>query len=277
MVANGIVSGGGASTINLKNGALTLSGKAGTVAAPINTITATNSALSFALASVSSSNDIVVTSLTTGGTTNIINITSAPAFPSYPVQIPLVKYSGSIGGVGYNFGVGTLPPLYAGHLVNNSANSTIDLLLTAGSGTLTWTGSNNGNWDTSTPNWTSGGPAVDYADGDFCAILKRRDHEHTVNLTTTVLPAGITVSNTTPAYTFDGSGSPVGGSSLAWWKQGTGTLLVDNSGANTFSGGVTISGGTLQVGNNDLNGSLPSGAVTDNGTLVFARSRPVRR
>src|SRR6202007_3390014 len=106
-----------------------------------------------------------VTSLTTGGTTNIINIISAPAFSSYPVQIPLVKYSGSIGGAGYNFGLGTLPALYAGHLMNNSANSTIDLVLTAGSGTLIWTGSSSGNWDTSTPNWTSGGPAVDYADG----------------------------------------------------------------------------------------------------------------
>ena len=100
VAANNIVVGGGASAINLRNGALTLSGKAGTVAVPLNTLTASNSALSFSLASVSSSNDIVVTSFTTGGTTNIINITSAPAFPSYPVQIPLVKYSGSIGGVG---------------------------------------------------------------------------------------------------------------------------------------------------------------------------------
>ena len=268
VVANNIVSGGGVSTINLKNGALTLSGKAGTVAAPISTLTASNSALSFALASVSSSNDIVVTSLTTGGTTNIINITSAPAFPSYPVQISLVKYSGSIGGAGYNFGIGTLPPLYAGHLVNNSANSTIDLLLTAGSGTLTWAGSSSGNWDTSTANWISSGPAV-YADGDFVQFLNGANN-NTVNLTTTLLPAGITVSNTSPAYTFNGSGSISGSSSLL--KQGSGTLIVDNSGNNNFSGGVTISGGTLQVGNNDTAGNLPSGPITDNANLAYDRS-----
>ena len=268
VVANNIVSGGGSSTINFRNATLTLSGKAGTVAAPINTITATNSALSFALSSVSSSNDIVVTSLTTSGTTNIVNITSAPAFPSYPVQIPLIKYSGSIGGVGYNFGIGTLPPLYVGHLVNNSANSTIDLLLTAGSGTLTWTGSSSGNWDTSTANWTSSGPVV-YADGDFVQFLNGANN-NTVNLTTTLLPAGITVSNTSPAYTFNGSGSISGSSSLL--KQGSGTLIVDNTGNNNFSGGVTISAGTLQVGNNDVNGSLPSSSVTDNGTLAFVRS-----
>jgi fibronectin-binding autotransporter adhesin len=269
VVANNILNGGGASTIGLKNGGLTLSGTGGTVASPITALTATNSTFSLALASVSSSNNIVVTSLTTGGMTNIINITSAPAFPSYPVQIPLIKYSGSIGGAGFNFGLGTLPALYAGHLVNNSAKSTIDLVLTAGSGNLTWTGSNNGNWDTSTANWTSGGPAVDYADGDFVKFLDGANN-NTVNITTAVMPAGLTVSNTSPAYTFNGSGY-IGGS-VGLVKQGSGTLVVDNTGNNTFSGGVTISGGTLQVGNNDVNGSLPSSTVTDNGTLAFARS-----
>ena len=271
VAANNIVSGGGASTIRLKNGSLTLSGTGGTLAAPISALTTTNSTLNLALASASSSNNIVVTSLTTGGTTNIINITAAPAFPSYPVQIPLVKYSGSIGGAGYNFGLGTLPALYAGHLVNNFANSTIDLVLTAGSGALTWTGSSSGNWDTSTPNWTSGGP-IDYADGDFVKFLDGANN-NTVNLTTALLPAGVTVSNTTPAYTFNGSGSIGGAVSLV--KQGSGTLVVDNTGNNTFSGGVTISAGTLQVGNNDSAGNLPSGSITDNANLAYARSDSV--
>jgi len=268
VVANNIVSGGGAGTISLKSGALMLSGTGGTVAAPISALTTTNSAFSLALASPSSSNNIVVTSLTTGGTTNIINITSAPAYPSYPVQIPLIKYSGSIGGAGYNFGIGTLPALYVGHLVNNSANSTVDLLLTAGSGTLTWTGSSSGNWDTSTANWTSGGPAV-YSDGNFTKFLDGANN-NTVNITIAVMPAGLTVSNTSPAYTFNGSGSIGGSVSLV--KQGSGTLVVDNTGNNTFSGGVTISGGTLQVGNNDAAGNLPSGSITDNANLAYARS-----
>src|SRR6185437_2257028 len=154
------------------------------------------------------------------------------------------------------------------HLVNNSANSTIDLVLTAGSGALTWTGSINGNWDTSTANWTSGG-AVDYADGDFVKFLDGANN-NTVNITTTVLPAGITVSNTSPAYTFNGSGY-IGGS-VGLIKQGSGTLVVDNTGNNAFSGGVTVSGGTLQVGNNDAAGNLPSGSITDNANLAYARS-----
>ena len=55
-------------------------------------------------------------------------------------------------------------------------------------------------------------------------------------------------------------------------KQGSGTLVVDNTGNNTFSGGVTISGGTLQVGNNDAAGNLPSGSIIDNANLAYARS-----
>jgi fibronectin-binding autotransporter adhesin len=42
-------------------------------------------------------------------------------------------------------------------------------------------------------------------------------------------------------------------------------------GANTHSGGTTISAGTLQVGNGGTSGSI-IGNVVDNGTLSFNRS-----
>ena len=50
-------------------------------------------------------------------------------------------------------------------------------------------------------------------------------------------------------------------------KAGTGTLTL--SGADTYSGGTTISAGTLQVGSGSASGSLGSGTVTDNASLVF--------
>jgi len=252
VLANNIVSGGGASTISLKNGVLALSGTGGTVAAPINALITTNSAFSLALASASSSNNIVVTSLTTGGTTNIINLTSAPAFPSYPVQIPLIKYSGAIGGAGYNFGIGTLPALYVGHLVNNSANSTIDLLLTAGSGNLTWTGSSSGNWDTSTANWTSGGTAV-YANGDFVKFLDGANN-NTVNITTPIQPTTVTFTNSNAHnYIINSSnGNGIGGPTSLTMNSGTGNGTVNYSvAANTStsqrSGTMTIAGQTFTV------------------------------
>jgi len=51
-------------------------------------------------------------------------------------------------------------------------------------------------------------------------------------------------------------------------QAGTGTLVLASN--NTYSGGTTINAGTtLQVGNGSTTGNLGSGAVTDNGNLIF--------
>ncbi len=64
-------------------------------------------------------------------------------------------------------------------------------------------------------------------------------------------------------------GNVVSGSgSLA--QNGTGTTIL--TGANTYSGGTTISSGTLQIGNGGTSGTLSSGNVTNNGMLAFSRS-----
>src|SRR5271165_2691134 len=52
-------------------------------------------------------------------------------------------------------------------------------------------------------------------------------------------------------------------------KEGTGTLVL--IAANTYTGGTTISGGTLQIGDGGTTGSIV-GNVTDNAALVFDRS-----
>ncbi|HQU41360.1 MAG TPA: autotransporter-associated beta strand repeat-containing protein, partial [Pirellulales bacterium] len=59
----------------------------------------------------------------------------------------------------------------------------------------------------------------------------------------------------------DGSGT------VSFTKVGTNTLTL--TGSNTYSGGTTISAGTLQVGGNTATGTLGSGAVVDNASLVF--------
>ena len=55
-------------------------------------------------------------------------------------------------------------------------------------------------------------------------------------------------------------------------KGGAGTLAL--TGSNTYSGGTTISNGTLQLGNGGTSGSIV-GNVVDNGTLAFDRSDDV--
>jgi autotransporter-associated beta strand protein len=52
-------------------------------------------------------------------------------------------------------------------------------------------------------------------------------------------------------------------------KVGTGTWIL--SGDNTYTGTTTIIGGALQIGDGGSSGSIGTGAVTDNATLIFNR------
>jgi uncharacterized protein with beta-barrel porin domain len=61
----------------------------------------------------------------------------------------------------------------------------------------------------------------------------------------------------------------VNGSSQSLTKVGGGTLIL--TAANTYTGGTTISGGTLQLGNGGANGSI-IGDVIDNGVFAINRS-----
>ncbi len=56
-------------------------------------------------------------------------------------------------------------------------------------------------------------------------------------------------------------------------KTGSGTLEISGNSAST--GTTTVSAGTVRVGNGGTTGSLPSGAITNNGLLVFNRSNAV--
>ncbi len=75
-------------------------------------------------------------------------------------------------------------------------------------------------------------------------------------------------SHTSTKMTISGN---IGGSSGALVKDGVGTLVL--SGANTYTGGTTISAGTLQLGNGGTTGKLSTAsAIINNGSLVFNRT-----
>ena len=128
----------------------------------------------------------------------------------------------------------------------------------------------NGNWDTSTLNWTllSGGSAVSYVENNLAAFDDSASGGSpiTVMLTGNRSPSILT-NNSTKNYVLAGNFSITTGSLV---KNGSGTLVLDNGAANNFSS-IQINSGSVQVGNNDANGSLTGGGVTNNGVLAFNR------
>ena len=216
-----------------------------------------------------------------GGLTNVIQVANIPLLAVYPDVYPVIHYNsalhGNLSNVGLSLPGGGFPP-YAGFLSNDTASSTIYLVLTGGPITplLTWVGYSSGalnsTWDFVASDWTNipAHTASSYSDGSL-VIFNDFGRTNVLNLNASdVLPAGVTFANTNINYTLIGSYGIRGTNAIT--KLGTGTVIIDNSGTNDFSGGLTISAGTVQVGNGDANGSIGSGTIGNSGTLVFNRN-----
>lgn len=273
--ANTIVSGGGVSTVNLysssPNSTLVVSNTAGTLTAPIGTFSMADSILQ--MPALNGSAVVAVKTLTVGGSANTINISSIPPIGSYPADFTLISYQGGYTGGAGPLSLGTLPsasPAYVGSLVD-AGGGVIKLHLTAGPVTVLgmhWTGAASDVWDLSTYNWTFQGYATNYFDGSS-PLFDDTSTQTNVTLGTALSPGTITVSNSAEQYTFLGNGNIAGAGMLT--KKGSNTLILDNQGNNNI-GTVVISGGTLQIGTNDLNGSLSAVNITNNGALVVDSS-----
>jgi autotransporter-associated beta strand protein len=125
-------------------------------------------------------------------------------------------------------------------------------LLQAGTGSLILTGANTYTGGTTISNGT----------------LQLGNSGTTGSITGDVTNNASLVFHRSDAVNFDGIVS--GSGSLL--QVGTGSLIL--TGANTYTGGTTISNGTLQLGNSGTIGSI-TGDVTNNATLVFDRSDDV--
>ena len=90
----------------------------------------------------------------------------------------------------------------------------------------------------------------------------------------TVTGSTLTLGGISPSVAVVSGGSAVISSIVAGtsWpspRRGLGTLIF--TGTNTYTGGTTISTGTLQIGNGGTTGSV-AGNIVDNSALVFNRS-----
>jgi autotransporter-associated beta strand protein len=287
VLANTIICGSGTNKITLSGGWLAVSNTLGSPAAPLSSLTVSNGAtLQFWVANQQTN---AATGKLASDNSGAISIGAMPLVLSYPSQFPLI-FSPSGGASGARFALDTLPGGYLGYISNDNS-STIWLVITNGPAvpkTDVWAGGVNDNWDTNTLNWTNNGVAVAYSENDQ---VRFNDSANTsqVNLVGSAphAPVNWTVTNNVLNYKFAGTNSVAGAvgliksgsASLALAENGDsfsggitvngGTVVLDEA-SNTITGGLTIaSGATAQIGNNDTNGSLPSGTIMDDGALLF--------
>ena len=171
---------------------------------------------------------------------------------------PLIAF-GTINGTA-GFTLGTLPPLLVATIVTNG--NTIALNVTSSPSIEVWKGTINAHWDVgTTANWSVNGTASTYADGNTVQFDDSASNAN-VLITTTVMPKAVFVNNSAKDYALGGS-AIAGTASLT--KLGSGALTL--SGANNYSGGTTLSSGTLNLNNNTALGAA-AGAFTINGGII---------
>ncbi len=147
------------------------------------------------------------------------------------------------------------------------ANNIVQLDVTGFPSHVVFSPAADGTWNNtqSVANWTATDAGVvdttHYYDGDFALFDDTNTGTRTVNLTSVVTPGSLTVNNSRSDYTFSGTGSIAGAASLV--KSGTGALTISTT--NTFSGGTTLSAGTI---NANAAGALGNGPIILNGGVL---------
>ena len=274
VLANTIVAGGGNSTINLTSGTLVISNAAGTLAAPIRNFTASSSTLT--LPALNGGAVLAVSNLSSSA--NSITISSIPPIAAYPVTFTLISYAANPGPGAATFTLNPLPPGYTGSLIDSGAG-VVQLQLTAGpiaNLSLLWTGTANNNWDPTSVNWLfQGNPTNFFISG--APIFNDSSAQPNVNLTTSLAPSTVLISNNVVQYDLSGPGNIAGATSLI--KKGTQIATIENQGVDSF-GSLTINNGTLQLGSGDTNGDLSTANITNNAAFIVNRSgtpEPLKR
>ena len=223
----------------------------------IGTLTFTNSFSSIGTVFIeinkaAGTNDLVDVwnNLTYGGTLQVTNLsgvlTNGDSFKIF--QAP--AYANA-------FTAYSLPALNAGLAWDTSGlttNGIISVIVTntapTGPEPLVWKGDGVANiWDVNlTANWLDTNSTVtSFTNGDFVTFNDAGSNNTPVLFLSSVQPASLRV-NATKDYIFSGAGVLTGTNELI--KSGSGTLTLANS--NAFTGGVTISNGTVRVATSSL-------------------------
>ncbi len=172
----------------------------------------------------------------------------------------LINYGGSLMGNPTNFVFvnNTATTRYV-YTIDTSVAGQINLVVSGSPESLVWTGSGTSViWDLTTTNWTKGGSPDRFFNADD--VLFNDSTPYTsINLSSTMAPGSVAVDTAARLYSISGGGKITGGTGLT--KTGTGLLFLGNN--NDFLGPVSVTGGTLRLGNSN-------GLGATNGATTFA-------
>ena len=126
---------------------------------------------------------------------------------------------------------------------------------------LVWQGGGTNPWDlASTATWLENSVSRVFRDRRNVIINDTGSNSPAIQLVGTLQPGSVIVSNTTKAFTFDGTGSLSGTTGLT--KNGTNTLTILTS--NSYAGDTIINAGVVNIQDNNALGTAAKGTTVAN-------------
>ena len=267
LVANGAF----AAPLSINNGGTLV---VGTPAAPSGSLSipglALNSGSSLQAALNGTNPPVRVTGTNTFVTasTNTVVVAGVSTLGTFPV----IDYTGTVQGAGVSgLVLAPVTPRGGGYLVDNTTNTTVDLVVTNLGAPIRWLGTLSSQWDiNTTTNWqtTDTIQPTAYLQNPNGDLVVFDDAATATNITipAAVAPITMNVSNNVNNYTI--GGAAIGGL-VSPVKNGGAKLSL--TGTNTFTGTLTVNAGTLGAVNDLSLGAVP--AVAANQLLLNGSTR----
>jgi autotransporter-associated beta strand protein len=229
----------------------------GSVATPSALMLAGGSILDFNMGAPGNTDLVQVNgNLTLGGGSDVLNVNCLGGLTYGTYQ--LIGYTGALTNSAPTWAVNASGSVPANAQFGLGTPATGgppgQITLTISSGTLTWTGQNGGNWNTTEADWS--GSSTKYNNG---AVVNFPSGAANTNITVAaagVSPLNVNFTNTANTHYVLGGGAIGGAASLT--VSGGGLVTLNNS--NTYTGGTSINAGGLIV-----DGSLGNTAVAVEG------------
>ena len=195
---------------------------------------------------------LAVTGNLTFGSTAIVRPVEGIAIA--PGTYSLITYTGTLSGspsLSWQAPVGS----NLAATFDTSVSGVVKMILSEppGVANLVWTGTSGFNWDSTSANWTNGTATSAFTNGSSVSFTDLGIATSPINVALDVEPVAFHFDST-KNYSLGGGGRITGATSLE--KTGVGTLTLTS--ANTYTGGTTLSGGTLVITNA---GALGTGSV----------------